>query len=70
MDIAWHKKATGKSVIRLYNLILNEQIKQRERMPQGHCPLHLFVPEERVYKAYMFLVFSPYLRYKHMSQLL
>lgn len=70
MDIAWYKKATGGSITNLYTLIPEEQIKYRGRMPQGHSSLHLIVPEECIYKEYMFLSFLTTYSYTRMPQLL
>lgn len=69
MDIAWYKDATGEGIINLYHLILEEKIKHRERMPQGHFSLYSMVPEEYLRGIYV-LAFLHYLCYKHMSQLL
>lgn len=53
MDIAWYKNATGECIINLYNLILEEQIKHREREALKDILLYTWLFHKNIYKVYM-----------------
>ena len=53
MDIAWYKNPTGECIINLYSLILEEQIKHREREGLKDILLYTSLFHKNIYKVYM-----------------